>query len=228
MHGILGALYHKWRTGEGQRIDVSMLATMVHQRGITWTSMVDPDEWAGFYCEGYVKPPDHGYKTADQPVVLAAPRDPDKFREIMKALDMGEYLDHPLFQHPPRDVLGWGGRADIHVQAKPIWEEVFKNWESEKLLELYESLGSHGAQINTFSELFGHPQMKALDMVREIDHPTFGKVNFVAAPWKMEGGAKGFSYPLPRALMTCLDNVQRWVKSPSYDLFLRQLLSLSS
>ena len=57
VHGILGALYHKWRTGEGQHIDVSMLATMVHQRGITWTSMIDPDEWAGFYCEGYVKPP---------------------------------------------------------------------------------------------------------------------------------------------------------------------------
>ena len=195
VHGILGALYHKWRTGEGQQVNVSMLATMVHQRGITWASMIDPDEWAGFYCEGYVKPPDIGYKTADQPVVLAAPRDPDKFHEIMKALGMEQYLEHPLFQNPPRDVLGWGGRGDIHVQAKPIWEKAFKAWKSEDLLNLYESMGPHGAQVNTFKELFAHPQMRALDMVRELDDPVLGKVTCVIAPWRMDGVAKASPFP---------------------------------
>ena len=162
VHGILGALYHKWRTGEGQHIDVSMLATMVHQRGITWTSMIDPDEWAGFYCEGYVKPPDYGYKTADQPVTLMGPRDPDGFRKLVKRMGLEQYLEHPLFQNLPSDVLGKEGRGAIHVQAQPIWEEVFKKWKSEDLLDLFHSLGSHGGQVNTFSELFAHPQMAAL------------------------------------------------------------------
>ena len=195
VHGILGALYHKWRTGEGQHIDVSMLATMVHQRGITWTSMIDPDEWAGFYCEGYVKPPDYGYKTADQPVTLAPPRDPDKFPEIMKALGMEEYLEHPLFQNLPRDILGWGGRGDLHVQAKPIWEESLKTWKSEDLLERFHSLGANGAPVNTFKDLFAHPQMAALDMVKEMDDPTLGKVTCVVAPWRMDGIPK--ARPIP-------------------------------
>ena len=195
VHGILGALYHKWRTGEGQHIDVSMLATMVHQRGITWTSMIDPDEWAGFYCEGYVKPPDYGYKTADQPVTLAPSRDPDKFPEIMQALGMEEYLEHPLFQNLPRDILGWGGRGDLHVQAKPIWEEAFKKWKSEDLLNVYESMGPHGAQINSFKELFADPQMEALGMVREMDDPALGKVTAVVAPWRMDGIPKASPSP---------------------------------
>ena len=187
VHGILGALYHKWRTGEGQRIDVSMLATMVHQRGITWTSMVDPDEWAGFYCEGYMKPPDTGYKTADQPVTLAAPRKADRFPDIMKALGLEQYLEHPLFQNLPRDLLGWGGTGDLHVQAKPIWEGSFQNRSSDDLLELLHSLGANGAQVNTFKELFAHPQMEALGMVREMDDPTLGKLTSVVAPWRMDG-----------------------------------------
>ena len=187
VQSTLGALYHKWRTGEGQRIDTSMLATMIHQRGITWTSMVDPDEWAGFYCEGYLKPPDNGYKTADQPVTLAAPRELSKFHEIMKALGMEEYLEHPLFQNEPRDILGWGGRGDQHVQAKPFWEEVLKTWKSEDLLRLFESLGSHGGQINTFRHLFAHPQMEAINMIKEIDDQKLGKMAYVVAPWKIEG-----------------------------------------
>ena len=195
VHGILGALYHKWRTGEGQRIDVSMLATMVHQRGITWTSMVDPDEWAGFYCEGYVKPPDYGYKTADQPVTLMGPRDPDIFRELVKTLGLEQYLEHPLFQNPPSDVLGKEGRGDTHVQTQPIWEEVFKTWTSKDLLELFHKLGSHGGQVNTFKELFAHPQMAALDMVREIEDPSIGKVMCVISPWMMDGVRK--AKPLP-------------------------------
>ena len=195
VHGILGALYHKWRTGEGQHIDVSMLATMVHQRGITWTSMVDPDEWAGFYCEGYVKPPSHGYKTADQPVSLAALRDADRFPEFMKELDFEAYLEHPLFQHHPSDLLGWMGSDDIHILAQPILEEGFQKWNSEDLLSLLHKLGSFGAPVNTYQELFAHPQMQALDMVREMDDPTLGKVTCVIPPWQMDGVPK--AKPLP-------------------------------
>ena len=51
------------------------------------------------------------------------------------------------------------------MQAQPIWEEAFKKWGSEEILELFKSLGSLGAQVNTFKELFAHPQMVALDMV---------------------------------------------------------------
>ena len=99
-------------------------------------------------------------------------------------------LEHPLFQHLPADLLGWGGRGDIHVQAKPIWEKGFKTWKSEDLLELFHSLGAHGAQVNTFKELFAHPQMQALDMVRELDDSVLGKVTCVVAPWKMDGVPK--------------------------------------
>ena len=195
VHGILGALYHKWRTGEGQRIDVSMLATMIHQKGITWTSMIDPDEWAGFYCESYVRPPETGYNTADQPVTASAPRDPDRFRELMKAIDIEEYLEHPLFQNPPSDLLGSGGIGDMATQAKPIWEEAFTKRGSDDLLELIHNCGAIGSQINTYQQLLSHPQMKALAMVSEMEHHALGKIRCTIAPWRMDGVHKATPFP---------------------------------
>ena len=195
VHGILGALYHKWRTGEGQRIDVSMLATMIHQKGITWTSMIDPDEWAGFYCESYVRPPETGYNTADQPVTASAPRDPDRFRELMKAIDIEDYLEHPLFQNPPSDLLGSGGIGDMATQAKPIWEEAFTKRGSDDLLELIHNCGAIGSQINTYQQLLSHPQMKALAMVSEMEHPALGKIRCTIAPWRMDGVHKATLFP---------------------------------
>src|SRR5581483_5621491 len=62
---VTAALFHRARKGEGQRVAVSMLGTLLHMRGIMWTSMSDPDEWYGFHLDHYTKPPDHGYKTKD-------------------------------------------------------------------------------------------------------------------------------------------------------------------
>ena len=123
------------------------------------------------------------------------PRDPDGFRKLVKRMGLEQYLEHPLFQNLPSDVLGKEGRGAIHVQAQPIWEESLKTWKSEDLLDLFHSLGSHGGQVNTFSELFAHPQMAALDMVREIEAPGVGKVMCVISPWMMEGVPK--AKPLP-------------------------------
>jgi hypothetical protein len=72
----------------------------------------------------------------------------------------------------------------LHQLVLPLTFEIV--WRSENLLDLFHDLGSSGAQVNTFSELFAHPQMAALDMVREIEDPALGKVTCVVARWQMD------------------------------------------
>ena len=189
-HGVLGALYHKWRTGEGQHVSVSMLGTLIHQRGITWLSTYDSEDWSGFYCDGDLRVQDHGYETADQLMVMSSVRNPEELPRLLKALGIEESTEHPLFQHPVRDIMGWHGDTELASQAKPIWEAAFKRWTAEDLVGLLKDFGSIGAITNTYSQLFSHPQMEALDMVTEQAVPKFGVIKFIGPPWQLFGVPK--------------------------------------
>ena len=186
VHSILGALYHRWRMGEGQHIGVSMLGSMIFQRGFTWTSMVGPDEWAG-HSTNYLKPPHHGYKTADQPIVLGPVRPEDKFPALLRALGMEEYLEHDLFQNPPAAIMGVSGGAQTTFDAKPIWEKVFSTWKAEDLLAVLNKFGSDSNLVNSYKDLFAHPQMDALGMVGQMNDPKLGRVKVLLPPWKLRG-----------------------------------------
>ena len=199
-NALLGALYHKWRTGEGQHVTVSMLGSIIHQRGVAWASMIDPDEWAGFYCEGYVKPPDHGYKTADQPISLSSVRKQEQLPELLEALGMKEYIDHPLFQNPAADIMGRaGGVGDLTIKVQPIWEKCFEKWKAEDLLAVLNRFGGSSTAVNNYQQLFSHTQMEALGMVREADHAKLGKIKFLGPPWKLNGVAT--AEPQPYSIM---------------------------
>ena len=187
VHGILGALYHKWRTDEGQHITVNMLGTLLHQRGDIWTSMVDPDEWAGFRCEAFTSRPEYGYKTADRRVILGAVKNQDQLRGLLQALGMEAYLGHPLFERTPGDIMGIMGSGDFALQAKPVWEEAFAKWKAEELVTLLDSFSSISGVVNTYQQLFSNPQMNALAMVKQADHPEFSRIRFLGPPWRLRG-----------------------------------------
>ena len=40
---VLAALFYRIRTGEGQRVAVSEFGSLLHMRGIMWSSLSDPD-----------------------------------------------------------------------------------------------------------------------------------------------------------------------------------------
>lgn len=186
-HGILAALYHQWRTGEGQLVEVNQLATLIHQRALTWTGLVDPDAWSGFLL-GYTKPPDYPYKTADQPIMLGGVGDRENMIGLMKEIGLESHLDDPLFKNPVYQLMGFpfgGGQdpGDTPYLAKSIWEKGFQRYSAENLVNLLDRFGSRSVVVNDYEQMARHPQTKALDVFKTAPDGT----GYLLPAWKLYG-----------------------------------------
>jgi crotonobetainyl-CoA:carnitine CoA-transferase CaiB-like acyl-CoA transferase len=54
---------------------------------------------------------------------------------------------------------------------------------------------SNSSLVNNYEQLLAHPQMEAIGMVKEMSHPTLGKVKCLIAPWKLHGVPKATPEP---------------------------------
>lgn len=178
---VLAALFHRVRTGEGQRVSVSMLGTLLHMRGIMWTAMTDPDEWYGFHLDNYTKPPDHGYKTKDGHVYFGLRRgNSEDWDRLLISLGMVDALSDPRFANFGREATSIGRYAP---QVKPMWEEGFKEMTNEEVVRLIHEFKGDAVPFLDYPSLSVHPQVQALDVIQEIEHPTAGRFKTIRPVW---------------------------------------------
>jgi crotonobetainyl-CoA:carnitine CoA-transferase CaiB-like acyl-CoA transferase len=174
---ILGALFHRLRSGEGQRVAVSEFGALLHMRGIMWSSLSDPDDWYGFHLDHYIKPPDYGYQTKNGSFYFILRRgNSEDWDRLVMELGMEEALADPRFDDYGRAATSIGRYA---TEVKPIWEKAFANRTREELVDLVKSIGGDAVPIMEYPELLAHPQVAALEVVAEIDHPTAGRLKTV-------------------------------------------------
>jgi len=174
---ILGALFHRLRTGEGQRVAVSQFGSLLHMRGIMWHSMTDPDDWFGFHLDHYTNPPEYGYQAKNGPLYFILRRgNSEDWDRLILELGMQQVLDDPRFADYGRAATSIGRYA---AEVKPIWDAAFANRSREEIIDLVKSIGGDAVQINDYRSLLAHPQVEALVAISEIDHPTAGRVKTV-------------------------------------------------
>ncbi len=174
---ILAALFHRIRTGEGQRVAVSEFGSLLHMRGIMWSSLSDPDDWYGFHLDHYTKPPDYGYQAKDGAFYFILRRgDSEGWDKLIMGLGMEEVLADPRFDDYGRAATSIGRYA---TEVKPIWENAFANRSRAELIDLIKSMGGDAVPIMDYPALLAHPQVAALDIVTEVNHPTAGPLKMI-------------------------------------------------
>jgi formyl-CoA transferase len=205
---ITAALFHRARTGEGQRVAVSMLGTLLHMRGIMWTAMSDPDDWYGFHLDNYTKPPDHGYKTKDGQVFFGLRRgSSEDWDRLMISLGLEEYINDPRFAGFGREATSIGRYA---AEVKPLWEQAFKEMSNDEVVRLVHDFNGDAVPFTDYPTLFAHPQVQELDVVREIDHPSAGTFKTIGPVWRFSDTPARIQSPPPQ-LGQHTDEILRWV-----------------
>jgi crotonobetainyl-CoA:carnitine CoA-transferase CaiB-like acyl-CoA transferase len=187
---ISAALYAREVTGEGRKIELSLmdcnvsLLTYVGQYYLLDGQVPGP---IGSAHQSVV--PYQAFATQDIYIVVAV--FVEKFWEALcRVLGIENLIDDPRF-------LDNDHRRDNREELVPILEEIFCTRPGEEWLELLSKAGVPCGPINTLDRLFTDPQVEARNMVVETDHPTVGRLRSIGNPVKTPPMPEGPFEPPP-------------------------------
>jgi crotonobetainyl-CoA:carnitine CoA-transferase CaiB-like acyl-CoA transferase len=169
---ILAALYHRERTGEGQRIDISLLS-------VELASLINAA--SNYLIGGMIQEPQgsahnsivpyQAFKASDGYILIGAAND-RLFARLCRALNHPEWSDDPRFatnearvQH--RNILLPALEAVIETDTMAVWEGRL------------EAAGVAVAPINRIDQVFQDPQVLHSQQVVTMTHPTAGEIRLV-------------------------------------------------
>jgi glutaryl-CoA transferase len=152
--GVLAALHHRDRTGEGQYLDLALLDTQVsvlaNQALYYLVSGIAPKR-VGNAHNNIV--PYQTFASKDGFVIIAVGND-RQFREFTKIAGVPEFADDPRFQTNR-------GRVENRDILIPLLREPMKQRTTAEWVEILEAVAVPCGPINTIDQVFADPQVKA-------------------------------------------------------------------
>ncbi len=190
--GILGALFARQVTGEGQKIDLSMFdATLfaeIPREGYCFALGRTP---ARLGNEHYQVAPYNVYPTRDgRPLMVIA--HVEKFwRLLCRALEAEALADDPRFRT----------NADRLENREALNERLAGLFRERTLAEWEKRLAGVGvlfAPVRDLAEVLDDAQVRAGGMVVELDHPSAGRITVFGNPLKFSRTPVQIRRPPPR------------------------------
>ena len=175
-NAAVSALLHRERTGEGQKVVVSMLtayASFVLPEILGTRTFVDgpPEQMV---LRGSYQP----ISTADG-AVIGLIMQPKHFQVLCEALGRNDLLDDPRFAEP---VLLGANAAELYQEL----EKQTRQMRTEELLAIIEEAGLPLGKVNTIDDFFEDIQVKGSKAYIEFEDPLLGVVRHLNFPVDFE------------------------------------------
>lgn len=175
--GILTALIHRERTGEGQRVDVSLLAgaLIAHTARLSVFHVTGQDlpRWGSAHPEVV---PYQAFRARDGWIFVAVWTE-KLWRPFCAAVGQPSLADDPRF-------LTRAERLRHRKELVAVLEGIFAEKSVEEWMTLLEAADVLCSPVNNYSTLVNHPQVKASGLIVEQEHPKAGRFRTVATPVK--------------------------------------------
>ena len=175
--GILSALHHRDRTGEGQYIDLALLDTQVgwlaNQASNYLTGGVLPERTGKWHPN---LAPYQPFRTSDGNIIIAVGND-SQFSALCNLLGREDLINDERFTTNPM-------RNRNRLALEELLQRELAKHPSNYWLERLPEAGVPASAINTIAEAFEMPQIKARGMLIELEHPLSATIPAVANPLK--------------------------------------------
>lgn len=180
--GICSALYQREQTGKGQKIDVAMLDSQVAilENAIARYMVTKiPPKPLGTRHPSIT--PFEAFEALDDWVIIALGNDL-LWAKFCQTVGRPELIADPDFMTNAK-------RTENHAKLKPIMDEIIKRKTAAEWIEDLEKAEIPVGPINTVDKLVSHPQIKARNMLVEVEDSVAGKVLMAGNPIKMSSFA---------------------------------------
>jgi crotonobetainyl-CoA:carnitine CoA-transferase CaiB-like acyl-CoA transferase len=188
--GILAALQARARSGRGQQVDTSL-----HEAGIAFGLY----EAAHLFATGE-RParlgqahrggaPYQVFRTADGWVTIG-PNTQPLWRKFCATIGRDELAQDARFKDNP-------ARVANRKALVALLEEVLARHGTTHWVDLLTAAGVPVGPVMTYDEVFADPQVKAREMVAEIDHPAAGRMRTLGIPVKLSATPGTLRRPAP-------------------------------
>jgi crotonobetainyl-CoA:carnitine CoA-transferase CaiB-like acyl-CoA transferase len=168
---VATALYHRERTGQGQKVELSLLQsamTLMTTANCRALEM-EPQGTAGGY-------PYRLFQTADGAVFVGVAQ--SKFwAPLCRALGVPALGEDPRYAHH-------GERGAHAAELNLVIEPIFKSLTTAEAVERLEREGVPCGPVSTAEALFDHPQVAAMEMRQPVTHGTVGPMEVCGAPFR--------------------------------------------
>ena len=182
---INAALLHRERTGEGQRIETSLLQAIMSAQAQSYLQPLEAEITGppGIF-------PYRMFAAADGPIFIAAGT--DKFwRLFCEAIGRDDLARDPRYETNPQRVSNAAALSD---EIDPI---VARRPARELEAELI-AVGVPCAAVRSAEEFFDDPQVEAMAMSQVVRHPQLGNLRMAGVPWHFSQTPGTIRRPAPR------------------------------
>jgi len=172
---VSAALYHREKTGRGQRIDVPMFEHLLQ--------MVLGDHLGGYTFEpqhgepGYhriLAPDRRPYETRDGYVCALIYND-KQWKAFLEIIGKPEILSRPEFATQE-------ARSRNYDSAYAMVAEELKRRTSEEWVEAFERADIPVQRMNSLDDIVADPHLAAIGYLKSVEHPSEGRIRSLAVP----------------------------------------------
>ena len=190
-HGaILAALLHRERTGQGQKVECSLLesgvAAMMNAATAYLVAGAVQGRWGSAH-ESLV--PYQAFKARDGYLIIGAGND-RLWKAFCEVIGAPEWADDPRFDTNLK-------RVEKREELVRLIEARLQAHSRDQWIAAFAAAGLPTGPINTVDQVFRDPQVLHRGMVQEIEHPTAGRVKLVGIPVKFTATPGEIRLPPP-------------------------------
>lgn len=188
--GVLLALLERNLSGKGQWVQVSLLETLINLLDFQAARYLNEGEVPAQVGNDHAtRMPTGAYQTADGSITICAAAD-RMWRKLSTEMGREDLLQHP-------DFVDQAGRSGNRKRLNEELERTLKTCTTAEWVERLNRVGVACGPIYRIDQMFQDPQVRHLDVVREVDHKELGRLNVLAQPIRLSEALPVETRPAP-------------------------------